>query len=99
MRTQANNGLLQKLAEQELDFVVVGGFCCVYHGVPMATFDLDICCSFDSESLRKIERAVSNLHPFHRLTPQKLPFVLTEQLIASLKNLYLQTDIGCLDCL
>ena len=33
------------------------------------------------------------------MTPNKLPFVLTDELCSSLKNLYLQTDLGKLDCL
>jgi hypothetical protein len=33
------------------------------------------------------------------MTPQKLPFVLTDELCASLKNLYLDTDFGPMDCL
>ncbi|HVV02447.1 MAG TPA: hypothetical protein VHH88_13850, partial [Verrucomicrobiae bacterium] len=43
--------------------------------------------------------AVSDLHSFHRMTPQKLPFVLTPELAGALKNLYLQTDPGRLGCL
>ncbi|HVV02423.1 MAG TPA: nucleotidyltransferase, partial [Verrucomicrobiae bacterium] len=72
---QNNDALLSRLAKSEVDFVVVGGFCCVYHGVPVATFDLDICCDFREENLQKLQSAVSDLHPFHRMTPQKLPFV------------------------
>ena len=33
------------------------------------------------------------------MTPDKLPLELTEGLCARLKNLYLQTDLGTLDCL
>ena len=33
------------------------------------------------------------------MTPNKLPFALTDELSSSLKNLYLQTDLGKLDCL
>lgn len=63
------------------------------------TEDVDVCCRFNAENLGAIERAVADLHPVHRMTPQKLPFVLTPQLCATLKNLYLNTDFGPLDCL
>jgi hypothetical protein len=33
------------------------------------------------------------------LTPNHLPFELTDELCSSLKNLYLETDLGKLDCL
>jgi len=96
---QNDQALLTRLQEQGLDFVVIGGVCVVYHGAPLATFDLDICCRFEEENLKRIEAAVRDLHPVHRLTANKLPFQLTPQLCASLKNLYLQTDLGKLDCL
>lgn len=99
MIVQNDQELLVRLKQQGLDFVVIGGVCCVFYGVPMATFDLDICCRFDESNLKKLEAALRYLHPFHRLTPQKLPFELTPELCLTLKNLYLQTDLGRLDCL
>jgi hypothetical protein len=50
-------------------------------------------------NLRCIERAVKDLHPYHRLAANKLPLELTDELCSRLKNLYLQTDLGILDCL
>lgn len=96
---QNDQALLTRLKERGLEFVVIGGVCVVYHGVPLATFDLDICCRFGEENLKRIEAAVRDLNPIHRLTANKLPLELTPHLCASLKNLCLQTDLGKLDCL
>jgi len=96
---QDDPALLRRLQENDLEFVVIGGVCCVYHGVQIATFDLDICCRIDEPNLRRIERAVRDLPPFHRLAANKLPLALTSELCSRLKNLYLQTDLGKLDCL
>jgi hypothetical protein len=96
---QDNQALLTRLRSSGLEFVVIGGVCLVYHGAPIATFDLDICCSFGEENLRRIESAVKDLHPFHRLTANKLSLETTHDRFADLKNLYLQTDLGKLDCL
>jgi hypothetical protein len=96
---QDDQALLMRLNQSGLEFVVIGGVCVVYHGAPLATFDLDVCCPFGAENVRKIESAVKDLHPLHRLTPNKLPLGETESAFASLKNLYLQTDLGKLDCL
>jgi len=96
---QNNQALLTRLGQNGVEFVVIGGVCSVYYGVPIATFDLDICCPFDETSLRRLEKAVRDLHPVHRLTPKKLPFELTSDLCLRLKNLYLETDLGRLDCL
>ena len=71
----------------------------VYHGAPLATFDLDICCPFGWENVRRIESAVKDLHPVHRLTANKLPLEMSRSSFGALKNLYLQTDLGKLDCL
>ena len=96
---QNDQALLASLKENGLDFVVIGGVCAVFYGAPLATFDLDICCRFGEQNLRRIEATVRGLHPVHRLTANKLPFELTPHLCAQLKNLYLETDLGKLDCL
>jgi len=66
---QNDQALLMRLTESGLEFVVIGGVCVVFHGVPMATFDLDVCCPFGEENVRRIAGAVRDLHPLHRLTP------------------------------
>ncbi|HTX20416.1 MAG TPA: hypothetical protein VMD27_00945 [Candidatus Aquilonibacter sp.] len=96
---QNDQALLMRLKDSGLEFVVIGGLCVVYHGVPVATFDLDICYPFGEANVRLIESAVRDLHPVHRLTANKLSLELTRSSFASLKNLYLQTDLGKLDCL
>jgi hypothetical protein len=96
---QNDKELLLRLQSSRVDFVVIGGVCCVYHGVSMATFDLDICCPFDEANLHNLHSAVKDLHPLHRFTADKLPFELTPELLPALKNLYLQTDLGKIDCL
>jgi hypothetical protein len=96
---QNDQALLTRLKTNGLDFVVIGGVCVIFYGVPLATFDLDICCRFGEQNLKRIEASVHDLHPVHRLTANKLPFELTPHLCAELKNLYLQTDLGKLDCL
>lgn len=96
---QNDQALLVRLRNSGLEFVVIGGVCVVYHGAPLATFDLDICCPFGEENVRKIEAAVFDLHPVHRLTTNKLPLKMTRENFGQLKNIYLQTDLGKLDCL
>ena len=96
---QNDQALLTRLKDSGLEFVVIGGVCAVYHGAPLATFDLDICCPFGEADVRKIESAVKDLHPAHRLTANKLPLEGTRSSFGSLKNIYLQTDLGKLDCL
>jgi hypothetical protein len=96
---QNDQALLARLKDSGLEFVVIGGVCVVYHGAPLATFDLDICCPFGEENVLKIEAAVKDLNPVHRLTPNKLPLEMTRGSFGELRNVYLQTDLGKLDCL
>lgn len=96
---QDDQALLSRLQAQGVDFIIIGGFCGIMHGVSLVTRDLDVCGRFTPENLRRIEAAVRDLHPLHRLTANKLPLELTDELCTRLKNLYLQTDLGKLDCL
>jgi hypothetical protein len=95
---QNDPALLIRLRNSGLDFVIIGGVCVVYHGAPMATFDLDICCPFGEQNLRKIESALRDVNPVHRLTTQRLPLAATLSASAEIRTLYLQTDLGKLDC-
>jgi hypothetical protein len=96
---QDDKSLLLRLQQYEVEFIIIGGVCGVLHGVTLVTKDLDICCRFTPGNLRRLEAAVQSLHPIHRLTANKLPFELTDDLCSRLKNVYLETDLGKLDCL
>ena len=92
------NDILQRLHAHKVECVLVGGFAAVVHGVTLVTRDVDICCKFTQENLMRIQSAVADLHPAHRSRPD-LPLQLTPEQCASLKNLYLKTDLGVVDCL
>lgn len=96
---QEAEALLNRLHDHGVEFVIIGGICNVLHGVTLATQDVEVCCRFTPENLRRLETAVRDLHPIHRQTPQKLAFVLDNQLSRELKNIYLRTDLGVIDCL
>ena len=90
--------LVERLISAEVEFVLVGGFAAVAHGVTLVTRDVDICCRFTEPNLLRIQKAFADLHPVHRSRPD-LPLELTPQHCASFKNLYLRTDWGMVDCL
>lgn len=91
--------IIERLIEAQADFVLVGGLAAVTHGSSMATQDIDICCDFSPDNLLRVQSALSGLHPVHRMTTNRVPLELNEANCANLKNLYLETDIGQLDCL
>jgi hypothetical protein len=96
---QDDRALLARLNQHQVDFVVVGGVACVLHGASYVTYDLDICIRLAADNFYRIQAALTDLHPYHRLTPQKLHLELTDELCTRLKNMYLQSDLGTLDCL
>jgi len=91
--------LLERLVKAGVDFVIIGGFAGVVHGCTYVTQDIDICCDFSPETLLALQKAITDLHPVHRMTPSRKELKLTEQTCGQFKNLYLDTDIGQLDCL
>jgi len=98
MTTEFQN-LLDRLQQAEVDFVIVGGFAAMMHGSSLMTQDIDVCCDFSPDNLMRLMRALSDIHPVHRMTPNKVVLELTAKNCANLKNLYLDTDQGVLDCL
>ena len=92
-------GILERLIRSEVEFVIVGGYAAVAYGVSSVTQDVDICCRFIPSNLLKLQNALADLHPVHRMTPKRIPLRLTSDSCQNLKNVYLDTDLGQLDCL
>ena len=78
---------------------MVGGFAAVAHGVTQLTQDIDICCRMTPDNLMRLQDALSDLHPVHRMPPERPSLQLTPETAAEFRNLYLETDWGQLDCL
>ena len=91
--------ILRRIHDAKVEFSLIGGLASRHYGVTLVTEDVDICARFTPENLRRIESAVKDFHPRHRLTANRLPLELTDYLCSQLKNMYLTTDIGILDCL
>lgn len=91
--------ILELLNREHVEYVLVGGLAGVFHGVPLVTRDVDVCMPFTEDNLLRLERALASLHPTHRQTPQRLPFSVADDFPRGLKNVYLRTDLGVLDCL
>lgn len=91
--------LLQRLAGAGVEFAIVGDYAGVVHGYTCVTQDIEICCDFSAANLLALQRALYDVHPVHRMTPGRKALELTPENAAEFKNLYLDTDIGRLDCL
>jgi hypothetical protein len=70
--------LTRRLVEAQVEFVLIGGFAAVAHGVTLVTRDVEICCRFTEQNLMRIQQAFADLHPVHPLRPD-LPLALTAE--------------------
>ena len=91
--------LLLQLNTANVKFVIIGGFAGIVHGCTFVTQDVDICCEFSVDNLLRLQNALSHISPVHRMTPQKIKLELAEDNCGDYKNLYLDTDLGQLDCI
>ncbi len=91
--------LLERLAKNGVEFVIVGGFAGVVHGCTYVTQDIDICCDFSPANMLALQKAISDLDPVHRMTPNRKKLKLSDKTCVQFKNLYLDTKKGQLDCL
>ena len=91
--------IIDRLIRTDVDFVLVGGLAAVTHGSSTTTQDIDICCDFSTANLLRLQSALAGTNPVHRMTTNRVPLQLAEGNCGRLKNLYLDTDIGQLDCL
>jgi hypothetical protein len=91
--------LVDRLHNGGVEFIIIGGLAGIIHGTTRVTQDVDICCRFTPENLLKLFAAIKNTHPVHRMSPKRPVLVLNPQNVNKFKNLYLDTDIGQLDCL
>jgi len=92
-------GLLERLTDGGLEFVVIGGYAAMTHGSSLVTRDLDVCAVLTPENVEKIRRLLADWKPKHRMTPQRLSFLDHPSPGVPLQNLYLQTDHGVIDIL
>ena len=91
--------LVDRLSDAGVEFVIIGGLAGIIHGSTRTTQDIDICCKFTPENLLKLFAAIKNANPVHRMNSNRPVFVLNTENADKFKNLYLDTDIGQLDCL
>jgi hypothetical protein len=99
VKTAEQDSLLARLIAAEVEFVLAGGFAAVVHGATLVTRDVDVLLHFTEENLVKLQAALRDLHPVHRLSGNREPLEVTRYRAAEWKNLYLSTTAGVLDCL
>lgn len=91
--------VLKALSDNEVNFLVVGGFAAIAHGAAYVTDDLDICYERTPENYKRIIRAIAQFHPRPRGIPEDLKAPFDEHSLAHGTHFTLSTDLGNLDFL
>ena len=91
--------LLQRFADANLEFVIVGGYAGVLHGSSLVTNDLDVCAVLTAENVVILRHVLAAVHPIHRMTHPRRSFLEHPPAGQALSNLYLETDDGIIDIL
>ena len=92
-------GLLKRLTEAGVDFVVVGGMAAAAYGSALVTDDVDVCVVLDAQNISRILRALEGTHPRQRMRPDRPPLSADSAAYVGFKNLHVVTDFGQLDFL
>lgn len=86
--------LLERLAAERVEFIVIGGLAVIAHGHARATLDLDVCYARTPENLLRLVAALASVHPRLRGAPADLPFFWDERTLRNGLNFTLVTDLG-----
>ena len=89
--------LLNKLSDNNFEFILIGGFAASVYGSSYVTHDLDVCAVLTPGNIEKLRNILSDLHPKHRITVNKPSFLEIPEELDGINNLYLETDAGVLD--
>jgi predicted nucleotidyltransferase len=91
--------LLRRLADRDVDFLVLGGVAVNFQGYARSTTDLDITYATSAANLERLGEALIVLNARLRGIDEELPFVPDARTLRRTTILALETDLGGLDLL
>jgi hypothetical protein len=97
--TTSFGGLLQALAGENVQFILVGGLAGVAHGSGRATLDVDVVYGRNAVNLGSLVRALKDYQPYLRGVPPGLPFRWDAATLRNGLNFTLTTSLGDIDLL
>ena len=89
--------MLRVLNDHQIDYIIVGGVCAVFHGAPVTTYDLDVVRSCHPENIERMLGALEELDGYSRLHQKKIRPDRSH--LEARGHLLLQTRFGHLDLL
>ena len=89
--------LFRRLADHDVEFILVGGVAATVHGSTRLTQDLDLVYDRSPANLERLAAALADLSPYPRGAPPGLPFEWSAETLRAGLNFTLTTTLGDLD--
>ncbi|HLA94455.1 MAG TPA: hypothetical protein VK612_01955 [Pyrinomonadaceae bacterium] len=90
---------ITSLADNNVEYVVVGGVAITLHASGYITQDLDFCYLRTRENIHHLVTALNPFDPMPRNWPDGLPFIFDESTLMNGTNFTFDTSIGAIDLL
>jgi hypothetical protein len=90
------DAILRSLAEQDVEYVLVGGLAATAHGASIVTLDTDICFRQTPENCERLARSLEPLAA-EIYPPRPVPIPITGELLRTHRIVHLRTQAGRLD--
>lgn len=91
--------LLYALANEGVEYIIVGGAAATAHGSSRLTDDLDVVYRRSAENITRLSKSLNPFSPYLRGAPPGLPFKFDVETIKRGLNFTLATTVGNIDTL
>jgi hypothetical protein len=91
--------VIRLLGRHRVRYVLIGGLAAVTHGAPLITQDIDACYARDDLNLRRIAKALGEIHAELRGADPGMPVMLDAKTLRAGDAFTFTTDVGWLDLL
>lgn len=91
--------IFARLAEANVDYILVGGVAANAHGSARVTTDIDLLYSRTAGNLARVVEALAPINPYLRGAPPGLPFEWSVETLRAGLNFTLTTTYGAIDLL
>jgi hypothetical protein len=91
--------VIRLLGRHRVRYVLIGDLAAVTHGAPLITQDIDACYARDEMNLRRVAKALAEVHAELRGADPSVPFRLDAKTLRAGDAFTFTTDVGWLDLL
>lgn len=86
------------LAEEGVEYVLIGGLAAIVHGASLVTLDTDVCYRQEIPNCERLARALERLGA-EIFPPRQVPIPITAELLQGHRLVHLKTQLGRVDLL